>query len=276
MDMRLLKKLRWDRLGMLLGGAALLVFALGSFVSAEEEASGQTQAVILAHPGGAEPIAQQRAATPRDLDEDAPEEPALAPVKRDPRTSSKETVLPCACNKRVIPLPRNPYTAHRDAARALPNSFFVKDEIELRAGKSRGNLVDVGDGRGYHLAPMRHSHMMLLPETRDLLVDIGHAFADRLEGTPSEGTRLRITSLTRTDDQQRQLSRRNYNAINQSTHSYGASFDVAFMDRPDNSANCSLPTRAAQEVLAAFQNDGRILVIPEGNCFHITLRRASF
>jgi hypothetical protein len=79
--------------------------------------------------------------------------------------------------------------------------------------------------------------------------------------------------MTRTDVQQQRLSRRNYNAIDQSTHSYGASFDVAFMDRPDNKSNCSLPTRAAQEVLKAFQDDGRILVIPEGNCLHITLRQ---
>ena len=271
MDMRLLRKLRWDRIGMLLGGVTLLVFALVSFVSAEDDpAEPDHDVVLLAHPGVESPSDVRQAWV-------SPDEPDLEVAnptpRRDPRDERKEEVLPCACNKRVVPLPKNPYTAHRAAARSLPNSFFVKNDTELRAGKSRGNLVDVGPGRGYHMAPMRDSHMMLLPEVRDLLVDIGHAYADRLEGTPSEGTRLRITSMTRTDVQQQRLSRRNYNAIDQSTHSYGASFDVAFMDRPDNKSNCSLPTRAAQEVLKAFQDDGRILVIPEGNCLHITLRR---
>ena len=272
MDIRLLRKLRWDRIGMLLGGVTLLVFALVSFVAAEDSPTEPNhEVVLLSHPGGEQAIERVEA----QLSSAEPDPAEVVPEpRRDPRHERKEEVLPCACNKRVVPLPKNPYTAHRAAARSLPNSFFVKNDTELRAGKSRGNLVNVGPGRGYHMAPMRDSHMMLLPEVRDLLVDIGHAYADRLEGTPSEGTRLRITSMTRTDVQQQRLSRRNYNAIDQSTHSYGASFDVAFMDRPNNKANCSLPTRAAQEVLKAFQDDGRILVIPEGNCLHITLRRA--
>ena len=274
MDLRLLKRLRWDRLGMLLAGSGALVFVLVSFVSAEDDAAGETEdVVLLAHPGS------DRAWSPTAAPSiDAPSATGShekAILDFEPSTKMSEDVLPCACNRRVVPLPKNPYPHHRSAARSLPNSFFVKNDIELRAGKSRGNLVDVQAGRGYHLAPMRDSHAMLLPEVRDLLIEIGHAFADRLEGTPSEGTRLRITSMTRTNEQQKRLSRRNYNAIEQSTHSYGASFDVAFMDRPNNQANCSLPTRAAQEVLNEFQKAGRILVIPEGNCLHITLRRVS-
>ena len=73
--------------------------------------------------------------------------------------------------------------------------------------------------------------------------------------------------------QQARLGRRNYNAIDDgSTHSYGASFDIAYTDRPNNVADCSAPTRAIQHVLKTFQESGRILVIPEKNCMHITLR----
>ena len=57
-----------------------------------------------------------------------------------------------------------------------------------------------------------------------------------------------------------------------STHSYGASFDIAYTDRPNNDADCSAPTLAIQHVLKTFQKSGRILVIPEKNCMHITLR----
>jgi hypothetical protein len=85
---------------------------------------------------------------------------------------------------------------------------------------------------------------------------------------------MRVTSLTRTAEQQKRLTRQNYNAIDrESTHSYGASFDIAFLDRPDNRSDCSLPTLAAQKVLERFQEAGRILVIPEGQCLHVTVRR---
>ena len=106
-----------------------------------------------------------------------------------------------------------------------------------------------------------------------LLEDLGNDFADLLVGTPSEGTRIRVTSLTRTVKQQNRLGRRNYNAIDEaSTHSYGASFDIAFTDRPDNAADCSAPTRAIQQVLSQYQKSKRILVIPELSCMHVTLR----
>lgn len=260
MNFRVLRRLRWDRLGLLLGGVCAMGLGMMSFVSAGEEE--ETAEVVLAHPGRVEMPAA-------GMNPELKREPKREP---EPETGGEE-ILPCACNKNVVKLPRNPYTAHRQAARSLPNSFFVKDNAELKAGNRRGKLVDIRDGRGYHLAPMRDSHLMLLPEVRDVLVEIGHAFADKLEGTPSEGTRLRITSLTRTDEQQRRLSKRNYNAIDESTHSYGASFDIAFMDRPDNDANCGLPTRAVNEVLKEFQDAGRIYVMPEGICMHITLRR---
>ena len=113
----------------------------------------------------------------------------------------------------------------------------------MDAGKKRGKLVSVTDGRGYHIAPLSHSYAVLLPEVASLLEDMGQAFADQLEGTPSAGTTFRVTSLTRTARQQDRLGRRNYNAIQEaSTHSYGASFDIAYTDRPSNEADCSAPT----------------------------------
>ena len=143
----------------------------------------------------------------------------------------------------------------------------------MNAGKRNGKLVEVSDARGYHISALSHSYAVLLPEVKELLEDLGNDFADLLEGTSSEGTRIRVTSLTRTVKQQNRLGRRNYNAIDEaSTHSYGASFDIAFTDRPDNGADCSAPTRAIQQVLSQYQKEKRILVIPENACMHVTLR----
>lgn len=203
------------------------------------------------------------------------EEPADAPVEvNTDENVPLGSLLPCSCCKKTIRVPRNPYTRHQTAARSLPNSFFIKNDSDIRYGLGVEKLVEVKDGRGYRIDRLRHSKAMLLPEVKDLLVEMGNAYADALEGTDSEGTVFRVTSLTRTDEQQRKLARRNRNATRgESTHSYGASFDIAFMDRPNEKANCSRPTREIQKLLVKYQKAGRILIIPEGGCMHITLIR---
>jgi hypothetical protein len=137
-------------------------------------------------------------------------------------------------------------------------------------------LVNVYDGRGYRIGRLTHSKAMLLPEVRTLLQEMGNDYADALEGTDSEGTVFRVTSMTRTHDQQKKLTRSNLNATRgKSTHSYGASFDIAFMDRANSKANCNRPTREIQKLLLQYQKEGRILIIPERGCMHITLLRVN-
>jgi len=181
---------------------------------------------------------------------------------------------PCSCCKKTIRVPKNPYTRHQSAARSLPNSFFIKNDAELQYGLSVSKLVEVSDGRGYRINRLKYSNAVLLPEVRDLLEDMGNDYADALKGTDSEGTVFRVTSMTRTNNQQRSLRKRNRNATKSlSTHSYGASFDIAFMDRANEDDNCNRPTREIQKLLLRYQNEGRILIIPEGGCMHITLLR---
>ena len=260
MTVRSKKKYRWDRIGLVLGGMVLFSFGLAAWVAPEVDLDAQ----VLSHPE--HNVTVPGPATVTAIRE-APE-PTVKSVK-----ATEEVVLPCSCNKNVLKLAKNPYTEHRRAARNLPNSFFVKDKNELNAGKRNGKLVEVRDARGYHISALSHSYAVLLPEVKELLEDLGNDFADLLEGTSSEGTRIRVTSLTRTVKQQNRLGRRNYNAIDEaSTHSYGASFDIAFTDRPDNGADCSAPTRAIQQVLSQYQKEKRILVIPEKACMHVTLR----
>jgi hypothetical protein len=198
-------------------------------------------------------------------------EDAVEPKIKDVKLGS---LLPCSCCKKTIRVPKNPYTRHQSAARSLPNSFFIKNDAELQYGLSVSKLVEVSDGRGYRINRLKYSNAVLLPEVRDLLEDMGNDYADALKGTDSEGTVFRVTSMTRTNNQQRSLRKRNRNATKSlSTHSYGASFDIAFMDRANDDDNCNRPTREIQKLLLRYQNEGRILIIPEGGCMHITLLR---
>jgi hypothetical protein len=250
----------------------VLIVSLASWLAPDSASA--DEGVALEHPGEA-------LTTTDELNvngmQEIPERLTQSEVRSEARSNpaeEDEEIKPCSCNRHVLKLPKNPYTDHQVAARNLPNSFFVKNKSEMEAGKRRGDLVPVHDGRGYHITALSHSYAVLLPEVQELLMDMGNAFADELEGSGSEGTRFRVTSLTRTERQQSRLGRRNYNAFNgTSTHSYGASFDIAYTDRPSNDSDCSAPTRAIQNVLRSFQKKGRILVIPEKSCMHITLRR---
>lgn len=224
------------------------------------------------------PVKKLAIEVPAEVPVSAPTEMSAAtPVAETPAVEENVpygSLLPCSCCKKTIRVPRNPYTRHVKAARSLPNSFFVKTNSDVTWGVKTNKLVPVEDGRGYRLDKLKHSKPFLLPEVKALLEDMGNDYADALEGTDSEGTKFRVTSLTRTDAQQRKLARRNYNATRgESTHSYGASFDIAFMDRPNEKANCSRPTREIQKLLVRYQDEGRILVVPEGGCMHITLIR---
>lgn len=265
------KRYRWDRIAWVGGVIVISVLGMAAWIAPESSASEDVE--HLSYPSSPDSDGtkthEESEVELSDALSNRSEEPRLRPESDE----EKEEVKPCSCNRHVLKLPKNPYTDHRRAARNLPNSFFVKNKNELAAGKRNGKLVEVKDGRGYHITALTHSYAVLLPEVAKLLKDMGNAFADELANTSSAGTRFRVTSLTRTAQQQDRLGKKNYNAIDEaSTHSYGASFDIAYTDRPDNESDCSAPTRAIQKVLSEYQKQGRILVIPEKNCMHITLR----
>jgi len=299
-----MKALRWDRLGLvgliLVGCSSGMVALVGSSEAeeeaftrlthpkpvvalqkkeafpvllrnrtAQEEGEEATQDEVAPLPATTErTLLPEPEPTPKPVVESVPEPAVEAPRER------RIDILPCSVCKKTMRVPKNPYTAHQRAARSLPNSFFVKNDVELGAGKRNGKLVEVEDGRGFRIARLTHSHPWLLPETYQLLQDMGNDFADALEGTASEGSVFRVTSVTRTDSQQRKLRRRNLNATgSKSTHSYGASFDIAFVDRMDDNTSCGSPTREMERLLNRYQDAGIIYVIPEGGCMHITLRK---
>lgn len=290
------KRLRWDRIFMVLGGVVAASMGIAAMVPGEadfEDADSEGRVALVMEPVAPLPPAEldgeniDEDTSLREVQEEAAPAPAPAPVQEAapelPKTTVAPTptgplprkgIKPCSCSKRTMKLARNPYTAHQKRARSLPGSFFVKNQSELAAGASRGDLVRIPEvGRGFHLDRLTHSEPFLLEAAKDILEEMAGRFADAMEGTADEGASIRITSLTRTQKQQKRLRRRNANAYNgQSTHNYGASFDIAFIDRPNNDVSCGGPSWALQSILQDMQEKGQILVIPEGNCMHITPR----
>jgi hypothetical protein len=92
---------------------------------------------------------------------------------------------------------------------------------------------------------------------------------------------FRISSLLRTQESQRNLSRSNSNAAQNSAHIYGTTFDIAYktvmkntvfwVRRPVEDAPV---IKILSETIGELKKEGRCLVITEykEKCFHITVR----
>lgn len=271
-------RLRWDRIGAVAGVLVLASWGIAAVVpesGSNEEMETEGHVSVMNAPVEVEVTSVESAPVASVRPEVSVPEVQESVVKPAPSGPlPRNGIAPCSCSKYTMKLARNPYTQHQKRARTLPGSFYIKSKASLAAGAERGDLERIPEvGRGYHLYGLSHSEPFLLPAAREVLEDMANRFADAMEGTADEGASIRITSLTRTQSQQDRLRRRNANAFKgKSSHSYGASFDVAFIDRPNESVTCPGPTWAMQTILKDMQNEGKILIIPEGNCMHITPR----
>ena len=276
-------RLRWDRIGAVAGVLVLASWGIAAVVpesGSNEEMETEGRVSVMNAPVEVEvtPLENRQvesapvASVRPEVSVPEVQESVVKPAPSGPLP--RNGIAPCSCSKYTMKLARNPYTQHQKRARTLPGSFYIKSKASLAAGAERGDLERIPEvGRGYHLYGLSHSEPFLLPAAREVLEDMANRFADAMEGTADEGASIRITSLTRTQSQQDRLRRRNANAFKgKSSHSYGASFDVAFIDRPNESVTCPGPTWAMQTILKDMQNEGKILIIPEGNCMHITPR----
>ena len=271
-------RLRWDRIGAVAGVLVLASWGIAAVVpesGSNEEMETEGHVSVMNAPVEVEVTSVESAPVASVRPEVSVPEVQESVVKPSPSGPlPRNGIAPCSCSKYTMKLARNPYTQHQKRARTLPGSFYIRSKASLAAGAERGDLERIPEvGRGYHLYGLSHSEPFLLPSAREVLEDMANRFADAMEGTADEGASIRITSLTRTQSQQDRLRRRNANAFKgKSSHSYGASFDVAFIDRPNESVTCPGPTWAMQTILKDMQNEGKILIIPEGICMHITPR----
>lgn len=176
----------------------------------------------------------------------------------------------CGCTKHQVRFKRDGYEKHRHHAEQLNARVIVTDKVI----KDSPLLTKVKDGPGFRIDShkLTHSEPYLNRQAYKVLKDMGKAFARKVEDTAAEGSTFHISSLTRTTEQQEKLRRSpvGRNATpNVSTHCYGASFDIYKLDNTDN---CTHARKAFEEVLKEFQKAGRILLCPEGNCIHVTVR----
>lgn len=188
---------------------------------------------------------------------------------------------PTASNLKAVPEPiipmkpegvleKNVLISHQFAAKrygvaALNNESQLEDLI------AHNKLLVVEDGVGYTLEDMTHSYPYLTPNAKRALERIGLSFYEY----SNNNSTITVTSLTRTEDTQKNLRKSNRNATkSESTHTRGVSFDISYIRYNGVKAWNDKHTKVLEGILAAMQADGEIYVIKERkqSCFHITVR----
>lgn len=140
-------------------------------------------------------------------------------------------------------------------------------------------LVKIENNPDFAVEELTHSYPFLVPEAATLLHEIGANFSKELENRGGGKYKIIVTSALRTPDTVKRLKRVNRNAVEQSTHQYGTTFDITYnrfstSDGRETVASEDFKLLLA-EVIEQLRAQGRCLVKYEikSPCFHITVTR---
>lgn len=132
----------------------------------------------------------------------------------------------------------------------------------------------------YRVDKLKHSMPFLVPKAATLLSEICLNFRDSLISKKMPIYKPIVTSVTRTDEDVKGLSKRNRNASDNSAHRYGTTFDIAWtrFDKVNPADERTLDDGRLKAVLGQVLHDLRerdkcyIKHERKQSCFHITVR----
>ena len=171
---------------------------------------------------------------------------------------------------RVVIEPSKEYVQHLNAAKSHKLELIDGDK-KLNKYINQGKLVKIKQrGYGWRVGDLTHSHSYLIPKGRDILTSIA---SDFVKATGQNF--FVVTSMTRTLHDQNRLRGLNKNASsNDSSHNFGAAFDISYVRfnqkiRPDSKLENKLET-----ILKSYVQSGKIYFVKEAKikCFHIIVR----
>lgn len=145
--------------------------------------------------------------------------------------------------------------------------------------RNRRPLVKVTTNKDFMVEELTHSYPFLVPEASKLLHDIGKNFSDSVAARGGGKYRIIVTSVLRTPATVKRLKRVNGNAVEQSTHQYGTTFDITYnrFDSPADGKTVASEDmkNILAEVIHNLRAQGRCLVKFERKspCFHITVTK---
>jgi hypothetical protein len=176
----------------------------------------------------------------------------------------------CSCNWETLELKRDDYkTKHLPVAIKSSNNLFIKNQRILNKQLRRGKLIRIQNNVGYSIRSLKNSSCHLTVDAYEILKEIGIRFHNLLKNTNENNSYFEISSVLRTEQQQIEIRKKYPNAatLNNSTHSYGVSFDIAYV----KGNSCNLLNNTLNTILNQMQAENKILICPEKGCIHITV-----
>ncbi|MBQ6746330.1 MAG: hypothetical protein IJR07_04725 [Bacteroidaceae bacterium] len=166
---------------------------------------------------------------------------------------------------------------------AAAKAIGVKPFKDAEDAANIKQLKLIESNEHYKLDKLTHSVPYVVPQAAQLIDDIGANFLDSLTNKGLNPYRIVVTSVTRSQEQQKSLSKSNINATENSTHCYGTTFDVSwktFEQVPDKDGRPMQEVGAdtLKMVLSEVLRDARlakrcyIKYERKQGCFHITTR----
>ena len=181
------------------------------------------------------------------------------------KTHDKKNI--CSCTNATMKLKFDNY--HAKHVPAVKTHKFILNDIILKNEINKGNLIPVVNGVGYRIGKLTYSSSYLHPKALKILQEIGNRYQKRVFNKTNQESYIEISSLLRTNEQQKKLSSLSKAATKMiSTHCFGFAFDIPFI----KSSNCSSSILILQELLNEMRDEGKILLCPEKGCVHVTVR----
>ncbi|MCR4602869.1 MAG: DUF5715 family protein [Prevotella sp.] len=143
-----------------------------------------------------------------------------------------------------------------------------------------GQLTKIASCDLYKVDALTHSIPYLTPVANTLLTDIGTRFQQQLREQGYRPHRIIVTSVLRSADDVKRLQNTNSNAIANSPHRYGTTFDITYirydrLSRNGKPVNNNKMADILGSVLSQLRKERRCYVKYERkqHCFHITVRK---
>lgn len=152
---------------------------------------------------------------------------------------------------------------------------FIRD---IDPAVAEGKLVPILPNELYILDTMKYSFPFAVPETKAFIDTIATRFRAKLVNTDLYGVRLLVTSVLRTKSSVARLVRHNRNAIRNSAHLHGTTFDLSYatydFKRPVTAAEAEYLKEVLALTLFELRAEKKCWVTYElfQTCFHVVSR----
>lgn len=149
--------------------------------------------------------------------------------------------------------------------------------------RMKGKIVyhKPGEYENFVVDSLPHSMPVMIPSVAKLINEIAVNFRDSLKLVDYPDHKILVTSITRTEEDIKQLRRINGNSISDSAHRFGTTFDISWLNfqRVDSldrrMAYNSVLKKSLGKVLYNMQQRKKCYIKYEEQqmCFHITIRK---